>query len=197
MCWPKQPAASATYPPTKAMTPKGRETICARAPLCRSFLVPARTGTRSGSTRSATANADGWRQPSADSKDYRRIATRYEKLARHFASALALAAVAAFGCGLRRDPHCKPVLPRGSRPQDAVFCVIRITSCCAKCLLYRSVWLVPNGKGFMHVIENRGTRRTARGRFATNIPAPNLDRMVQWTRPLKTSIAPSWRWTES
>lgn len=31
-------------------------------------------------------------------KDYRRIATRYEKLARNFASALALAAVAAFWC---------------------------------------------------------------------------------------------------
>ncbi|KMO28765.1 transposase [Methylobacterium aquaticum] len=31
-------------------------------------------------------------------KDFRRIATRYDKLARNFASALALAAVVAFWC---------------------------------------------------------------------------------------------------
>lgn len=90
-----------------------------------------------------------------------------------------------------------PYYPVGADHKTRFFGVIGINLCCEKCLSDRSVWLVPNGKEFMHVIENRSARRLARCRFATNIPALNLDRMVQWTRPLKTSITPSWRWTES
>lgn len=86
---------------------------------------------------------------------------------------------------------------RSTRFQNAAFCAIGIPLSCAKCLWYWSVWLVPDVKGFVYVLEDCDRRRIARGRFATDIPAPNLDRMVQWTRPLMTSIAPSSRWTES
>ena len=41
-------------------------------------------------------------------KDFRRIATRYDKLARNFASALAVAAVIAFWCSLSLDPRRRP-----------------------------------------------------------------------------------------
>ena len=52
----------------------------------------------STTTSVATASAGALKRPSAAWKDFRRIATRYDKLARNYASAVALAVIIAFWC---------------------------------------------------------------------------------------------------
>ena len=69
---------------------------CGPAALRRSFLVAAPESARSATT--ATATRDRWRIEAAFCrlKDFRRVATRYDKLAANFGSAVALASIVAF-----------------------------------------------------------------------------------------------------
>ncbi len=82
---------------------KGYDADWLRADLREKGITPVIPGTRARKRRlrhDKRRSRERWRIEAAFCrlKDFRRIATRYDKLARNYASALALAAVIAFWC---------------------------------------------------------------------------------------------------
>ena len=87
----------------RLMADKGYDADWLRADLRNAGIVPVIPGTRSRKRpirHDKTRYKDRWRAEAVFCrlKDFRRVATRYDKLARNYASAVALAAVVAFWC---------------------------------------------------------------------------------------------------
>ena len=87
----------------RLLADKGYDADWLRARLCASGIVPAIPGTRSRKRpirHDRLRYQDRWRAEAVFCrlKDFRRVATRYDKLARNYASTVTLAAVVAFWC---------------------------------------------------------------------------------------------------
>ena len=87
----------------RLLADKGYDADWLRADLRRAAIVPVIPGTRSRKRPirfDKRRYKDRWRAEAVFCrlKDFRRAATRYDKLARNYASAVALAAVVAFWC---------------------------------------------------------------------------------------------------
>ena len=87
----------------RLLADKGYDADWLRADLRKAGIVPVIPGTRSRKRpirHDKRRYKDRWRAEAVFCrlKDFRRVATRYDKLARNYASAVALAAVVAFWC---------------------------------------------------------------------------------------------------
>ena len=87
----------------RLLADKGYDADWLRADLQKAGIVPVIPGTRSRTRpirHDRKRYKDRWRAEAVFRrlKDFRRVATRYDKLARNYASAVALAAFVAFWC---------------------------------------------------------------------------------------------------
>ena len=87
----------------RLLADKGYDADWLRADLRKAGIMPVIPGTRSRKRpirHDKERPKDRWRAEAVFCrlKDFRRVATRYDKLARNYASAVALAAVLAFWC---------------------------------------------------------------------------------------------------
>lgn len=96
-CWPRRTAASAARAPIRATTPTGCASACGTRASHLSSPASAVANGRSATTSAAIASGRV-EATLCRLKDFRRTATRYDKLARNYAPALALAAIIAFWC---------------------------------------------------------------------------------------------------
>ena len=116
----KRVRGSTSIPPIPATTPllaeKDYDADWLRTDLRKSGTVPVITGTRSRKRPiryDKLRYKDRWRAEAVFCllKDFRRVATRYDKLARNYASAVVLVAVVVFWCWFSPAPNPDTVVP--------------------------------------------------------------------------------------
>ena len=97
-CSPRLRVGSVVWPPTRATTPTGSGPTYGKKGI--TPIIPGKRGRKRKIRHDKRRYRERWRIEATFNrlKDFRRIATRYDKLARNYVSAVALAAVIAFWC---------------------------------------------------------------------------------------------------